>query len=225
MRPVLAISIFLVSGAAFAQQALPDLGSSAEAKEKKSYAIPAAEIVGFQFLLNRVDRSIYGADYAVTAGTIKRNLQHSWVVDNDPYKINQLGHPYQGSMYHGFARSAGLSFWESMGYTFAGSMIWEIAGETTLPSKNDQVASGIAGSFLGESLFRMASLVLEKGEGHRFWREVAAAAISPATGFNRVAFHDRFSEVLNSKNPAYYGRVQVGASGTVIHQAGNSTDV
>src|SRR5260221_676268 len=142
-----------------------------------------------------------------------------------PFKVNQLGHPYQGSIYHGLARSAGLGFWESMGYTFAGSMIWEIAGEDTLPSKNDQIASGIAGSFLGESLFRMASLVLEKGEGHRFWREVAAAAISPATGFNRVAFHDRFSEVLNSKNPAYYGRVQVGASGTVIHQAGNSTDV
>ena len=225
MRLIPAISIFLASGAAFAQQTLPDLGSSAEAKENKSYGIPAAEIVGFQFLLNRLDRQVYGSDYAVTASTIKRNLHHSWVVDNDPFKVNQLGHPYQGSIYHGFARSAGLGFWESMGYTFAGSLIWEIAGETTLPSKNDQIASGIAGSFLGESLFRMANLVLEKGEGGRFWREVSAAAISPPTGFNRVAFHDRFSEVLNSKNPAYYGRVQVGASGTVIHQAGNSTDV
>src|SRR6266850_425932 len=184
MRRVLSISILsssvFAAGTALAQQSLPDLGSSssADGKEKKSYAIPAAEIVGFQFLLNRIDRSIYGADYAVTAGTIQRNLRHSWVIDNDPFKVNQLGHPYQGSIYHGFARSAGLGFWESMGYTFAGSMIWEIAGETTLPSKNDQIASGIAGSFLGESLFRMANLVLEKGDGHRFWREVAAAAIS-----------------------------------------------
>ena len=226
MRPILAISIFLVSGAALAQQSLPDLGSSssADGKEKKSYAIPAAEIVGFQFLLNRIDRSIYGADYAVTAGTIQRNLRHSWVVDNDPFKVNQLGHPYQGSIYHGFARSAGLGFWESMGYTFAGSLIWEIAGETTLPSKNDQIASGIAGSFLGESLFRMANLVLEKGDGS-YWRELSAAAISPATGFNRLAFRERFGKALDSKNPAYYSRVQVGASGTAIHQAGNSTDV
>ena len=115
----------------------PDTSTQVEAN--KSYAIPAAEIVGFQFLLNRIDRSIYGADYAVTAGTIQRNLRHSWVVDNDPFKVNQLGHPYQGSIYHGFARSAGLGFWESMGYTFAGSMIWEIAGEDTLPSKNDQI--------------------------------------------------------------------------------------
>ena len=37
--------------------------------------------------------------------------------------VNQLGHPYQGSMYHGFARSAGFNYWESAGYTFAGSAI------------------------------------------------------------------------------------------------------
>ena len=131
-------------------QDLPALG-----EEKKSHAIPAAEILGFDFLLNRIDRRIYGDDYAVSASSIRRNLNGGWVVDNDPYSINQLLHPYQGSIYHGFARSAGLGFWTSLGYTFAGSLGWEIAGETTPPSKNDQVASGIAGSFLGESLFRM----------------------------------------------------------------------
>jgi hypothetical protein len=70
----------------------------------------------------------------------------------------------------------------------------------------------------------MASLVLEKGEGASFWREVSAAAISPATGFNRVAFGERFSQVLNSNNPAYYSRVQLGTSATTQHQAGNSTE-
>lgn len=127
-------------------------------------------------------------------------------------------------MYHGFARSAGLDFWESFGYTFAGSALWEIAGETTPPSKNDQIASGIAGSFLGESLFRMASLVLEKGNGGGFWREFSAAAISPSTGFNRLAFRERFSEILNSKNPAYYSRVQVGTSATTHYRPGDSTE-
>jgi hypothetical protein len=226
VRCTFGCAILVLSSVALAQQALPDLGSSATDADAraKSYAIPAAEIVGFEFLLNRIDHVLYGRDYRVTASTIRRNLHHKWVVDNDPFKVNQLGHPYQGSIYHGFARSAGLGFWESMGYTFAGSMIWEIAGEDTLPSKNDQIASGIAGSFLGESLFRMANLVLEKGDGSN-WRELAAAAISPATGFNRLAFRERFAKALDSKNPAYYSRVQVGASGTVIHQAGNSTDV
>lgn len=208
MRALFLIAV-LIAGAARAQD-LPSLG-----EERKSYAIPAAEIAGFDFLLNRVDRGIYGEDYAVSASSIRRNLRGGWVVDNDPYSINQLLHPYQGSIYHGFARSAGLGFWPSLGYTFAGSLGWEIAGETTPPSKNDQVASGIAGSFLGESLYRMASLVLERGDSR--WRELSAAAISPPTGFNRLAFGERFSRAFDSHNPAYFSRVQLGASGG-LHQ-------
>ena len=96
----------------------------------------------------------------VTTATIRRNLHSSWGTDRDPFNVNQLGHPYQGAMYHGFARSAGLGYWESAGYAFAGSVVWEIAGEATKPSRNDQVASGIGGTFLGEALFRMSNLVL-----------------------------------------------------------------
>jgi len=212
--------------AALAQQELPDLGSSVPQAEArgKSYAIPAAEIVGFDVLLNRFDRQVYGKEYSVSTRTVRRNLHGPWVVDNDPFKVNQFLHPYQGSMYHGFARSAGLGFWESLGYTFVGSALWEIAGENTPPARNDQIASGIAGSFLGEALFRMASLVLEKGYGSSLWREVSAAAISPPTGFNRLAFGERFSAILESRNPAYYSRVQVGSSFTTHQQAGNSTE-
>ena len=215
-----------IACAALADPALPDLGSPtlrAEARAK-SYAIPAAEIFGFDFLLNRIDRSLYGEEYAVSASSIKRNLRGGWVVDDDPFNINQLLHPYQGSIYHGFARSAGLDFWESFGYTFAGSALWEIAGETTPPSTNDQIASGIAGSFLGEALFRMASLILEKGNRGNAWRELSAAAISPSTGFNRVAFGERFSEILNSNDPAYFSRVQVGTSATTQFESGTSTE-
>ena len=46
-----------------------------------------------------------------------------------------------------------------------GSLLWEEAGENTAPSFNDQVASGIGGNFLGEPLFRIASLLLESGSG------------------------------------------------------------
>jgi hypothetical protein len=45
-------------------------------------------------------------------------------------------------------------------------------GETTNPSINDQIANGIGGTFFGETLFRMASLVLEgDGEKPGLWRE------------------------------------------------------
>jgi hypothetical protein len=195
---------------------------SADIEENKSYSIPAAEIVGFQILLNRVDRSLYGADYGSNWSTIRRNLRSNWVADNDPFSTNQFAHPYGGSMYYGFARSAGLNFWESLGYTFAGSALWEIAGENTLPSKNDQIATGVGGSFLGESLYRMANLVLEQGEGTRLWREISAAAISPSMGFNRYVHGDRFGAILASNNPVYYSRVQVGTSATTQKQAGNT---
>ena len=78
-------------------------------------------------------------------------------------------------MYHGFARSAGLGYWEASAYTFLGSAVWEVAGETTQPSINDQFTTGFGGSFLGEPLFRMANLLLESGDGTPgFWRELGA---------------------------------------------------
>jgi hypothetical protein len=203
-----------------ASASLPEFGA------RKSYSIPALEILGFDFLLNRYNKQFGGSsgssDYDVSLSSIRNNLRGGWVTDNDPYQVNQFGHPYQGSMYHGFARSAGLSYWESAAYTFAGSAAWEIAGEKTPPSKNDQVASGIAGSFLGEALFRMSSLVLEHGDVPKFWREVAAAAISPATGFNRLAFGDRFDSIFSSRGAAHYSRLQLGLSGTTRNVQGTS---
>jgi hypothetical protein len=203
--------------AAPAEQGLKQTSSPASALESnKSYWIPALEIVGFDLLLNQFNRRYFsGDDYDTSIGSIRRNLRRDWVVENDPFEINQIGHPYQGSMYHGFARSAGLSYWQSLGYTFAGSAFWEIAGETTRPSKNDQIASGIGGSFLGEALYRMANLLLEGGGPNPGpWRELGAAAISPPTGFNRHAFGERFKAAFSSHQPVYYSRLQVGFAGT-----------
>ena len=204
---------------------LPQLGVEKQIEARKSYTIPALEIIGFDLLLNQYNRRAYpGGDYDTSLSSIKENLQRGWVTDSDPYDINQLGHPYQGSMYHGFARSAGLGYWESAAYTFAGSIFWEIAGETTPPSRNDQINSGIGGSFLGEALFRMSSLMLERGGGvPKFWRELGAAVVSPPTGFNRLAFGERFDPVYSSRSAAYYSRFGLALSGTTQNEQGNST--
>jgi hypothetical protein len=126
-------------------------------------------------------------------------------------------------LYHGFARSAGLGFWPSLGLTFAGSAGWEIAGESTRPSRNDQVASGIGGSFLGEPLYRMANLLLEHGGNvPARWREAAAAVIAPANGFNRLVYGKGMGSIFDSKQPAYYSRLQLGFMGTAQNQPGFS---
>lgn len=192
----------------------------------KSYLIPALEIIGFETLLNLFNRNTQNSsgDYSSNLSTLRKNLNSAWVVDNDPYKVNQIGHPYQGSMYHGFARSAGLSYWESAAYTFAGSALWELAGERTQPSRNDQIASGIGGSFFGEALYRMANLVLEHGGGMSpVWREVAATAISPSTGFNRHLMG--YDSIFSSEGAPYYSRLAFGLSGQIDNNPGSATKV
>ncbi len=180
----------------------------------KSYLIPALDITGFFLLLNQYDRHFidsetYGSDFS----SFKENLTGKWVYDSDPFSINQFMHPYAGSMYHGFARSAGLDFWPSLGYSAAGSLLWELAGETDPPSINDEFTTGYGGAILGEPLYRMASLLLESGDGRPgIWRELGAAALSPATGFNRYAYGERFKGVFRSNDPAVFTRLQLGVN-------------
>jgi hypothetical protein len=187
----------------------------------KSYIIPALEIPAFLLLLNGYDRLAYPNAvedgkkvYSSNLSTFRDHVLHGpWVVDQDAFAVNQFAHPYQGSMYHGFARSAGLNYWESLLYDNVGSFLWEMGGETTPPSINDQIASGIGGSFFGEALFRMASLVLEgDGEKPGFWRELGATVLSPPTGINRLAFGDRFKPVFPSHDPATFWRLRLGVS-------------
>lgn len=182
--------------------------------DAKSWWVPAADILGFQMLLNVFDRTVISEkDYGVDFDSIGHNARHGWVYDNDAFSINQIGHPYQGSMYHTFARSAGQGYWTSLAYTGAGSAVWEIAGETTPPSVNDQFTTTFAGSFLGESLFRLSSLVLESARSRPGpWRELAAAALSPSTGFNRAAYGSRFDGVFASHDPAIYTRIYIGGN-------------
>ena len=187
----------------------------------KSYLIPALEIPAFLLLLNGYDRLAYPNEveggkkvYHSTLSTFRDHIVHGpWGVDQDSFAMNQFMHPYSGSVDYGFARSAGLNYWESLLYTNMGSFLWETGGETTHPSYNDQIATGIAGTFLGEALFRMASLVLE-GDGGKpgFWQELGAAVLSPPTGINRLAYGERFKSVFPSHNPATFWRLQLGAS-------------
>jgi hypothetical protein len=147
-------------------------------------------------------------------------------VDNDPFSVNQFAHPYQGSLYHSIGRSMGLDYWRASALTFAGSVWWEITGEKTPPSKNDQVASGIAGSFFGEPLFRMAHLVGDHSSLSPALRPWLASAISPPVGVNRWAFGDnRYGAVFDDHDPAYYSRLHLGGNHVTNDQFASSNGV
>ena len=195
----------------------PKQTPSWEMRPGRSYLIPALEIPAYEFLLNLFDRHYTEPteEYRTNGDTIHTHLTDSrWVLDRDQFSVNQFLHPYGGTVYFGLARSAGLNFWESFLYAGAGSFLWEIAGEKTPPSINDQITTTSGGTFLGEPLFRMANLLLESDDNGKpgFWRELAAAVISPPTGFNRLAFGNRFDEVYPSHKPATFMRLQVGGT-------------
>jgi len=182
--------------------------------DAKSYWVPVIGIVGFDLALNIFNRNFVDKDgedtYDSDLDSIRSNLEHGWVIDSDPFATNQIGHPYQGAIYHGFARSAGLDYWTALAYDFGASALWEVAGETDPPSLNDQITTSFGGSFLGEALFRMASLILEDHPNPGFWRETAAALVSPSMGFNRLAYGERFDGVYPSNDPPVFARAGIG---------------
>jgi len=198
-----------------ASPTLPEGVHNWETGANKSYLIPALEIPGFLTILNVYDRFRYGNDvYGTTVDTTWKHIrQENWQYDQDPFKVNQLFHPYQGSMFHGFARSAGLGFWTAWFYDNVGSYLWKMGGETGEPSLNDQITTGQAGSFFGEALFRMANLLLEGGGEHPgAGREWAAAVVSPPTALNRLVFGDRFKTLFPSHDPATFLRLRLGTT-------------
>src|SRR5690349_19633085 len=57
--------------------------------EGKSYLVPAAEVAGFELLLNRFDHStIDSIVYGSPLDNFRENLHHRWVVDNDAFSTN-----------------------------------------------------------------------------------------------------------------------------------------
>lgn len=193
---------------------------STATRDGRSYLVPALEIPGFLTLLNLYDRQRFTTPdeygnkvYQTTPATVWSNLRkQDWKFDSDPFNTNQFGHPYQGAMMYGFARSSGLSFWESLLYSNLGSFTWEMAGENQAPSINDQITTGNAGSLLGEALYRMSHLVLRDSATPGFLRATGAMLISPTSEVNRLVFDNRFAANLPAVPPATFWRVTLGTN-------------
>lgn len=116
------------------------------------------------------------------------NVEDGFTYDDNEFLTNQYIHPFNGSQYFNAARSNGLNFWPSYAIALGGALHWELAGETHPMSFNDLVSTGIGGAALGETMYRLSSMVLDNeatGSG-RFFREASAFVLDPIRGFNRI---------------------------------------
>ena len=149
----------------------------------------AAEVVGLNLAVWSFNRFVTREDFArINAHTIRTNLRSLPVWDTDQFVTNLLAHPYHGSLYFNAARASGHTFWQSVPYTFGGSLMWEYFMENELPSANDLLATTLGGIELGEITFRLSDLIIDdRLSGFpRVVREVAGGLASPMRGLNRL---------------------------------------
>lgn len=160
---------------------------------KRNGWIPAAKIFTLNMGIWAFDRYIQKAEFAyINIHTIKKNLGHRFVWDNDQMGTNMFLHPYHGSLYYNSARSNGFNYWQSGLYALGGSAMWELFMENEYPSLNDVIATPIGGLVLGETLYRTSDLILDdrRTGSHRFGRELAAFLIAPTRGLSRIISGD-----------------------------------
>ena len=110
----------------------------------------AIETFGLNVGVWAFDRYVMQEDFAkISLSTIKNNIRHGFVWDNDQFSTNLFAHPYHGNLYFNTARSSGMTFWESAPYAFAGSLMWETCAEIEPPAINDLMATTLGGIALG----------------------------------------------------------------------------
>lgn len=157
-------------------------------RSARHYARAAANLAFTNYAIWQVAWS-RNKDWApVTRDSLLENLRAGFEFDQDVLQTNFFGHPYHGGLQFNAARGAGLSFWESAAYSLAGSLSWELFAEIERPSFNDLASTALGGIMLGEITHRLSSQLLDDGRegGARLWRELAAAAVDPLRGFDRL---------------------------------------
>lgn len=167
-------------------------------------------VVGLNLGVWGFNRFVADAEFArISFNTMKTNVKHGFVWDNDQIGTNMFLHPYHGGLYYTSARSQGFNFWESGMFAFGGSLMWELFMENEYPSINDIVATPLGGLVVGETLFRASDLVLDdrlRGR-QRFGSELAGLLISPTRGLTRLINGDAWK--VRSTRGRMFGRPMI----------------
>jgi len=201
---ILAISVLLLMAAAVPAAAQSPattaalVDTTAWVPPRKNFLLAAGEVFGVNLLVWTFNRYIReggtNPGFRIGFDSWSENIHNGFEWDDNNFKTNQFAHPYHGSLYYNAARSNGYNYWESMPFAFAGSVMWEYFGEVHHPSLNDWYSTAIGGINLGESLYRLSSLVLDNNAtgSNRTWREVGGFLINPSRGFTRFVTGEAF---------------------------------
>ncbi len=158
-------------------------------RQKKHPWKAALEAFAINVGVQCFDQFVMNEDFAkISFHSIKNNLKTGFVWDNDQFSTNLFAHPYHGGLYFNAARSNGMKFWESVPYSFCGSLMWETTCEIEPPAINDLMATTFGGVCIGEVTNRISDLVFDdRLRGFpRFVREFLGTVICPIKGLNRI---------------------------------------
>ena len=155
----------------------------------KKSGIALSEAIGLNLAVWATDRYILNSDFShISRKTIHHNIQTGFVWDSDLFGTNFILHPYHGSLYFNAARSNGFNFYQSIPFSFIGSLTWEYLFENEPPSINDILSTTIGGTAIGEVTYRLSNKVFDNSASgaKRVFREIAGTIISPIGGLNRL---------------------------------------
>ncbi len=102
------------------------------------------------------------------------------VWDKDPWVVNYVGHPIQGSIFFNSLRSQNCSFLASAGFNIFHTLLWEYGPEAIMerPSYQDLITTPITGIALGE-LFHHLTKKMRRG-GFTRGEKILVTLINPA---------------------------------------------
>jgi uncharacterized protein DUF3943 len=171
---------------------------------------------------------IGGEGFNISFETIADNLKAGLDWDDNTFSANNFRHPYQGSMYYNAARSNGYDFYQSSMFAFAGSWLWEYTGEAHNPSANDLLNTAVGGVALGETTYRLSSIILDNTAtgSSRVWREIGGGLVSPMRALNRLLTGEAWHVHANPsiRIPSHWdARFQVGSRTLGDERLWNST--
>lgn len=188
--PLYVVAAFLwMASPAAGQLPRPGATSTVTACEGKQTMVAVGQALAVNLVINRADAWLFDWDWArVNFESWSRNLELGWQWDETQFGINMFVHPYHGSLYVDAARANCLSYWEAIPVAFLGSWTWEFFGEKWRPSLNDFWMTGFGGVAMGEMLHRVSRAIIDEEAtgGERITRELAALAVNPVGGLNRL---------------------------------------